>query len=68
VLLSDGERLTGAYAPGPEAGKWLQQATLAIRDLGARFDFGGELRLSGVAISQRVITVNPGDAKAASRT
>jgi pyruvate/2-oxoglutarate dehydrogenase complex dihydrolipoamide dehydrogenase (E3) component len=31
TLLSDGERLTGAYALGPEAGKWLQQATLAIR-------------------------------------
>jgi hypothetical protein len=31
TLLSDGERLTGAYAPGPGAGKWLQQATLAIR-------------------------------------
>jgi pyruvate/2-oxoglutarate dehydrogenase complex dihydrolipoamide dehydrogenase (E3) component len=30
TLLSDGERLTGAYAPGPEAGEWLQQATLAI--------------------------------------
>jgi dihydrolipoamide dehydrogenase len=31
TLLSDGERLTGAYALGPEAGEWLGQATLAIR-------------------------------------
>ena len=31
TVLSDGERLTGAYALGPEAGDWLQQATLAIR-------------------------------------
>jgi dihydrolipoamide dehydrogenase len=31
TLLSDGERLVGAYALGPEAGEWLQQATLAIR-------------------------------------
>jgi pyruvate/2-oxoglutarate dehydrogenase complex dihydrolipoamide dehydrogenase (E3) component len=31
TLLSDGERLTGAYALGPEAGEWTQQATLAIR-------------------------------------
>ena len=31
TLISDGERLTGAYAVGPEAGEWLQQATLAIR-------------------------------------
>ncbi len=31
TILSDGERLTGAYALGPEAGEWMQQATLAIR-------------------------------------
>jgi pyruvate/2-oxoglutarate dehydrogenase complex dihydrolipoamide dehydrogenase (E3) component len=31
TLLADQERLTGAYALGPEAGEWLQQATLAIR-------------------------------------
>src|SRR6202023_4228615 len=31
TLLSDGERLTGAYALGPEAGEWMQHATLAIR-------------------------------------
>jgi pyruvate/2-oxoglutarate dehydrogenase complex dihydrolipoamide dehydrogenase (E3) component len=31
TLLSDGDFLTGAYALGPEAGEWLQQATLAIR-------------------------------------
>ncbi|WP_028048486.1 NAD(P)/FAD-dependent oxidoreductase [Cellulomonas sp. URHD0024] len=31
TLVSDGTRLTGAYALGPEAGEWLQQATLAVR-------------------------------------
>src|SRR5256885_4299538 len=30
TLLSDGERLTGAYALGPEAGEWLQQATPSV--------------------------------------
>jgi pyruvate/2-oxoglutarate dehydrogenase complex dihydrolipoamide dehydrogenase (E3) component len=31
TLVSDGEKLTGAHAVGPESGEWLQQATLAIR-------------------------------------
>ena len=31
TLVSDGRRMTGAHALGPEAGEWLQQATLAIR-------------------------------------
>ena len=31
TLVSDGKVLTGAYALGPEAGEWLQQATVAIR-------------------------------------
>jgi pyruvate/2-oxoglutarate dehydrogenase complex dihydrolipoamide dehydrogenase (E3) component len=31
TLLSDGKRLTGAYALGPDAGEWISQATLAIR-------------------------------------
>jgi pyruvate/2-oxoglutarate dehydrogenase complex dihydrolipoamide dehydrogenase (E3) component len=31
TLLSDGGTLTGAYALGPEAGEWMQQATLAIQ-------------------------------------
>jgi dihydrolipoamide dehydrogenase len=31
TMLSDGERITGAYALGPDAGEWLGQATLAIR-------------------------------------
>jgi pyruvate/2-oxoglutarate dehydrogenase complex dihydrolipoamide dehydrogenase (E3) component len=31
TLISDGEVVTGAYAVGPDAGEWLQQATVAIR-------------------------------------
>lgn len=31
TLVSDGSKLVGAYAVGPEAGEWLGQATLAVR-------------------------------------
>jgi dihydrolipoamide dehydrogenase len=31
TLVSDGQRLTGAHGLGPEAGEWMQQATLAVR-------------------------------------
>jgi pyruvate/2-oxoglutarate dehydrogenase complex dihydrolipoamide dehydrogenase (E3) component len=31
TLVSDGTRITGGFAVGPEAGEWLQQATVAIR-------------------------------------
>jgi pyruvate/2-oxoglutarate dehydrogenase complex dihydrolipoamide dehydrogenase (E3) component len=31
TLISDGQFVTGAHALGPEAGEWLQQATVAIR-------------------------------------
>jgi pyruvate/2-oxoglutarate dehydrogenase complex dihydrolipoamide dehydrogenase (E3) component len=31
TLVADGSKLVGAYAVGPEAGEWLQQATLAVR-------------------------------------
>jgi pyruvate/2-oxoglutarate dehydrogenase complex dihydrolipoamide dehydrogenase (E3) component len=31
TLVSDGSKLVGAFAVGPEAGEWLQQATLAVR-------------------------------------
>jgi pyruvate/2-oxoglutarate dehydrogenase complex dihydrolipoamide dehydrogenase (E3) component len=31
TLVSDGEVLTGAFGLGPEAGEWMQQATVAIR-------------------------------------
>jgi pyruvate/2-oxoglutarate dehydrogenase complex dihydrolipoamide dehydrogenase (E3) component len=31
TLISDGEVLRGAYGLGPEAGEWMQQATVAIR-------------------------------------
>jgi len=31
TLVSDGDVLSGAYGLGPEAGEWMQQATLAVR-------------------------------------
>jgi pyruvate/2-oxoglutarate dehydrogenase complex dihydrolipoamide dehydrogenase (E3) component len=31
TLVSDGQKLTGAYAVGPEAGEWLGQASLAVK-------------------------------------
>jgi pyruvate/2-oxoglutarate dehydrogenase complex dihydrolipoamide dehydrogenase (E3) component len=45
TLVSDGERLTGAYALGPEAGEWLGQATLAIR--------------AGVSVETMLDTIQP---------
>ena len=45
TLLSDGERLTGAFGLGPEAGEWMQQATLAIR--------------AGIAIEVMYDTIQP---------
>jgi pyruvate/2-oxoglutarate dehydrogenase complex dihydrolipoamide dehydrogenase (E3) component len=45
TLVSDGERLIGAYALGPEAGEWLGQATLAIR--------------AGVSVETMLDTIQP---------
>jgi pyruvate/2-oxoglutarate dehydrogenase complex dihydrolipoamide dehydrogenase (E3) component len=45
TLVSDGERLTGAHALGPEAGEWLGQATLAIR--------------AGVSVETMLDTIQP---------
>ena len=64
TLLSDGERLVGAYAVGPEAGEWLQQATLAIRarvpldvlrDTIQPFPSFSEIYLSGLSALDGVI-------------
>jgi pyruvate/2-oxoglutarate dehydrogenase complex dihydrolipoamide dehydrogenase (E3) component len=68
TLLSDGERLTGAYALGPEAGEWLQQATLAIRarvpidvllDTIQPFPTFSEIYLAAVRALHREITAAP---------
>jgi dihydrolipoamide dehydrogenase len=68
TLLSDGERLTGAYALGPEAGEWLQQATLAIRaqvpvdvlmDTIQPFPTFSEIYLEGVKALRKEIAGSP---------
>ncbi len=65
TLLSDGEVLTGAYALGPEAGEWLQQATLAIRarvpldilrDTIQPFPTFSEIYVAGLKALREVIT------------
>jgi pyruvate/2-oxoglutarate dehydrogenase complex dihydrolipoamide dehydrogenase (E3) component len=67
TLLSDGEVLTGAYALGPEAGEWLQQATLAIRarvplevlaDTIQPFPTFSEIYLEGVKELRRTIAAS----------
>jgi pyruvate/2-oxoglutarate dehydrogenase complex dihydrolipoamide dehydrogenase (E3) component len=69
TLLSDGEWLTGAYALGPEAGEWLQQATLAIRarvpldvlaDTIQPFPTFSEIYLEGVKALRREIAAGAG--------
>ena len=66
TLLSDGQRVTGAYALGPEAGEWLQQATLAIRahtpidvlsDTIQPFPTFSEIYLTALNSLQRMIAV-----------
>ena len=68
TLLSDGQVLTGAYALGPEAGEWLQQATLAIRaripldvlrDTIQPFPTFSEIYVAALKSLQDEITVRP---------
>jgi dihydrolipoamide dehydrogenase len=68
TVLSDGERLTGAFALGPEAGEWLQQATLAIRariplevlrDTIQPFPSFSEIYSAALKALHREILVNP---------
>jgi dihydrolipoamide dehydrogenase len=65
LLSDDGERLTGGYALGPEAGEWLQQTTLAIRagipltvqrDTIQPFPSFSEIHAAGVKALRRAIT------------
>ena len=72
TLLSDGQRLTGAYALGPEAGEWLQQTTLAIRarvplevlrDTIQPFPSFSEIHAAAVKALRREIATNPPDSK-----
>ncbi len=75
TLLSDGERLTGAYALGPEAGEWLQQATLAIRgrvplavlrDVIQPFPTFSEIYVAALkALRGKITAVSPPPARAA---
>jgi len=76
TMLSDGERLTGAYALGPEAGEWLQQATLAIhariplnvlRDTIQPFPSFSEIHAAALKALAREITGARQAAAAASR-
>ena len=71
ALLSDGERLTGAYALGPEAGEWLQQATLAVRahvpldvlrDTIQPFPTFSEIFVAALKALRRAIAAAPGAA------
>jgi pyruvate/2-oxoglutarate dehydrogenase complex dihydrolipoamide dehydrogenase (E3) component len=82
TLLSDGERLTGAYALGPEAGEWMQQATLAIRahvpidvlsDTIQPFPsfsgiYGAAVELLRMRIADMPVPAGPMDAQMPSRT
>jgi dihydrolipoamide dehydrogenase len=70
TLCSDGERLRGAYALGPEAGEWMQQATLAIRagvpidilrDTIQPFPTFSEIYVSALKALQREITSPQGE-------
>jgi pyruvate/2-oxoglutarate dehydrogenase complex dihydrolipoamide dehydrogenase (E3) component len=75
TLLSDGQTLTGAYALGPEAGEWLQQATLAIRarvplevlrDTIQPFPSFSEIHAAAVKALQREIATAPDTVAASS--